>query len=282
MTQRAPAPLPRPRTVADAIETAGQALHERRLDEAERLARYVLRSNAANVDAVRILGHCLLQQGRFAEAADALQRPAQRTRSPELEALQARALAKSSRRGEAVALLQMAVTRRPPFPLAFLQLAELHDEEEAISTAAGVLEEGLALCPGEPILLMGLGYHHLRWGDRAAARRHFAAVHQLQPDRTDALLALAQVLGQEGEHAAAAALYERALVHQPWDGLSRIALAKCLLELGRRQEGEAQLRTAVRVDPRLWGLASSAQASVGNGRLFLRPSRAQARLRSGA
>jgi predicted Zn-dependent protease len=279
MTRRVPQ-LPRPRTVADAIEAAGQALRERRLDEAERLARDVLKSNRAHVDAARILGHVLVQQGRFDEAVEALRHPARRSRSAELEALQAHALTKASRKAEAVTVLLTAITRQTPFPLAFVQLAELLDEDDAAAEAARVLNAGLALCPKEPVLSMGLGYHHLRWGDRAAARRCFADVHAAHADRTDAILALAGVLAQDGEHMAAAALYERALLQAPQDGLSRIALAKCLLEGGRSNAGETQLRAAVRQDPRLWGLAASAQSSVGAaGRLFLSPSRARLHLR---
>lgn len=255
-------------------------MREQRLDEAERLARNVLKSNGANVDAARLLGYALVQQGRFAEAVEALRHPARRSRSSELEALQARALTKASRKAEAVAVLQTAITRQAPFPLAFVQLAELLDEDDADAEAADVLNTGLGLCPGEPVLSMGLGYHHLRWGERAAARRCFADVHTAHPDRTDAMLALAGVLAQDGEHLAAAALYEKVLLQAPQDGLSRIALAKCLLEAGRRSAGEAQLRVAVRQDPRLWGLAAAAQSSIGAaGRLFLSPSRARAHLR---
>lgn len=279
MTQRIP-PLPRPRTVADAVEAAGQALREHRLDEAERLARYVLKSNGAHVDAARILGYSLVKQGRFGEAVEALKHPARRSQSSELEALQARALTKASRKEEAVAVLRRAITRRPPFSLAFVQLAELLDEEDAAAEAADVLKAGLAICPGDTILSMGLGYHHLHWGERAAARRCFADVHAAHPQRRDAMLALAGVLAQDGEHLAAAALYERALLEAPQDGLSRIALARCLLEADRRSAGEVQLRVAVRNDPRLWGLAASAESAVGTaGRLFLSPGRARAHLR---
>ncbi|WP_197422701.1 MULTISPECIES: tetratricopeptide repeat protein [unclassified Phenylobacterium] len=89
------------------------------------------------------------------------------------------------------------------------------------------------------------------------------------------------MLSLGGEHLAAAQLYERALLEEPWDGVSRIALAKCLLEAGRREAGEAQLRAVVRGEPRLWGLAATAQCGVGPGRLFLRPSRAREHLRAG-
>ena len=80
----------------------------------------------------------------------------------------------------------------------------------------------------------------------------------------------------DGEFAAAADLYRRALQLRPEDAVSRIDLAKCLLEIGEREAGEAALRAATGSAAELAGLAITALAATSRGRFFLRPSAAAA------
>jgi len=96
-------------------------------------------------------------------------------------------------------------------------------------------------------------------------------VRAAAPDRVDAMVGLARTIALGGDYREAAALYRRALDLRPDDGPTRIALARCLLELGDREAGEAQLRTAIQQDPPLLGMAARALSSVPHGRFFLRP-----------
>ena len=72
------------------------------------------------------------------------------------------------------------------------------------------------------------------------------------------MVGLAHVLAAQGEYLAASDLYRRALNIQPDNAITRLALAKCLLEMGEGEAGEAELRTAARGRPeRLWPAISA-------------------------
>jgi tetratricopeptide (TPR) repeat protein len=268
-------------TVREALEQATFALQQRRLGEAERLASGVLKSDRGNIPAAQVLGQALLLQGRPEEAIAALQRAARRSGDPAIETLLARALGDAGRGEAALDLLRRATTRRPPYPLAFLELGDLLDRLGRAQEAIAVFEGGLALAPDAAVLKIGLGYLHLRRNDRAKARALFAQVRAAAPERRDALVALANVLALDGEYAAAADLYRQALGLRPDDAETRISLAKCLLEMGERDAGEAALRVAARGGPHLAGPALIALAATPHGRLFLKPSAAAKFLRAG-
>jgi len=257
-----------------ALAAAEQALRLGRPEEAERFAAQVLKSERLNVAAGRLLGTALLMQDRPAEAVEPLRRAARRGGDPGVETLLARALAGSGRTDEALAQLRQATARRPPWPQAFLelgdQLAALGRPDEA--TAA--FEAGLALVPDAQVLKVGLAYLRLKLGDRAQARALFEAVRAAAPERRDAQVGLAAVLAQDGAWAEAAELYRAAIEGRPDDAAVRIELARCLLEIGKREAGEATLRIAAGADPRLASQAAMALAATPRGRLFLRPSAA--------
>ncbi|CAN5306798.1 hypothetical protein BH11PSE2_BH11PSE2_08580 [soil metagenome] len=126
---------------------------------------------------------------------------------------------------------------------------------------------------------MSLGYLHQASGDLTAARAIFTTLAAAHPARHDAPLALADVLARQGDPAAAATLYARALDQRPDDPMTRVELAKCLLEIGQQHAGEAALRDAARAEPALTGLAITALTASPKGRAFLRPSAAAAFLR---
>jgi predicted Zn-dependent protease len=260
---------PRPASVAAALEQAAQALQAGRLDEAERLARGVVKASPANAAAAQLLGQSLLLQGRAADAIAPLQRAARRRQDPVLETLLAHALEETGRTDKAVELLREAATRRPAYPLAFVELGDLLRKLGRFDEALAVLESGLALVPDAAVLRMALGYVHLARHDRAQARALFQAVRDAAPGRYDARVALAQVLALDGDYATAAALYRDALALRPDDAATRIALGKCLLEMGEREAGETAIRTAGTMPG-----AIAALTAVPHGRAFLRPSQA--------
>ncbi len=240
--------------------------------EAERLAAGVLDTDRANPHAAQILGTALLLQGRAADAIERLSDVARRSGDPAVETLLARALAAAGRRDEASAQLRQATERRPPYPLAFLELGEALGTSGRPREGIAVLEAGLARIPAADGLRIALGYLHLQCNDRAAARGCFEKVRRAAPGRGDAMVGLAKVMALDGEHAAAAELYRRALALRPDDVGSGLGLAKSLLELGEREAGEAALRTSIRGSDQLAGLALGALTASSHGRFFLRPS----------
>jgi Flp pilus assembly protein TadD len=94
------------------------------------------------------------------------------------------------------------------------------------------------------------------------------------PQQPHILMALAQVMHLDGEYAAAADTYRRALALLPDDVATRKNLGACLLEMGERDAGEASIRAAVQTAPQLEGPAVISLAAASYGRFFLRPSTA--------
>lgn len=240
--------------------------------EAERIASEVLKANRTNVAAAQILGRALLMQNRVADAIVPLEKAARRNEDPVIETLLGNALAATGRSGEAIEQLRLAITRRPPYPLAFAelgsQLSRLGRIEESIAT----FEAGLAIAPGDSELLMGLGHLHLKINGRAKARALFLQVQATDPRRTDVLSALGNVLALDGEYAAAAENYRRVLALRPHDAMMQYNLGKCLLELGQREAGEAALRAAASAGLQMAAGAVNALSAASHGRFFLRPS----------
>lgn len=276
----------RPARTPDAADTtldaAVHALRSHRPEEAERLASGVLEASRGNVRAAQVLGQALVLQGRPGEAIAVLEKAARRRPDPVSETLLGRALALADRQEEALARLKRATGMRPVHAAAFLELGERLGELGRFDEAAEVFEQGLALTKGAVVLLLGRAHLQLKRRDITGALAVFEQAYAAAPERADVLagLAAARMLG--GEPALAADLYRRAVEAQPADGQSRINLAKCLLELGRREEGEAALRAAATAAPRLSGLALSALAAATHGRMFLRPSAASRFLRGEA
>ncbi len=274
MPKRSHLPLERPSTIGEALDRATLALRTGRFDEAVRLAADVLKSNQGNVLAAQVLGQALMLQNRPDEAIRPLQRVARRSQDPVIETLLGRAMIDAGRGDEGAEQLRLATTRRPPYPLAFLELGDWLGDMGRFEEGMAVFESGRTLAPDAIVLRVGLGYLHLKHNDRAKARALFQQLCAAAPERTDAAIGLANVLVLDGDYATAADLYRRALQLRPGDAVTRINLGKCLLELGGREAGETALRAAVRGASQLSGLAITALAATPHGRLFLRPSAA--------
>jgi tetratricopeptide (TPR) repeat protein len=270
--RRTPSP---PNKVSQALEGALFAFGAQRHDEAERLARYALASSPDNVVAAQVLGHTLLQRGRAVEAIDPLQAAAGRSNDPAIETLLAKVLAAAGRRDEAIARLRETTARPPAFPLAFLELGDQLAATGRFDEGIAVFESAIAVAPKVTVLQMGLGYLHLKRNDRVRARRHFLRARVAEPQRHDAIVALAKVAALDGDYAAAIDLYEHALGLRPHDPVTRVELGKCQLEMGARAAGEASLRAASRSGGPVVGLAITALATASRGRFFLRRSAAQ-------
>jgi tetratricopeptide (TPR) repeat protein len=264
----------RPTRGDDALDRAELALRAGQLAQAERAAFAALKANWADVRAARLLGQALMLQNRPGDAVAPLTRAARRTADPMTETLLAKALAGLGQTDEAAATLRAATLRRPVFPLAFLELGEQLRAAGRFDEAQRVLEEGLALAPAAHVLSVALAHVCLGRNDRVRARSLFGAVRAAEPQRLDAVLGLAGALVLDGDYAGAAALYRLALQARPDDAEARISLARCLLELGERDAGEATLRAATRGGAHNAAAAINALSSVGHGRAFLRPSAA--------
>jgi tetratricopeptide (TPR) repeat protein len=276
MSKRPPHPsnTQRPGSSSQVLESAALALRMQRPNEAERLAFGVLKSDRGNALAAQILGRALLMQNRADEAIAPLERAARRSDDPQIETLLAGALAAIGRGDEALDRLRRTIARRPPFPPAFLEYAGQLGKIGRVDEAIAVLESGLGLTPDAVDLRTELGYLHIKLNNRAKARAIFSQLLAAASERYDVLVGLAKVMALDGEYAAAADLYRRALGMRPDDAATRTNLGICQLEMGEREAGEASLRAITRGAPQLAGQAITTLAAASHGRFFLRSSAA--------
>ncbi len=241
------------------------------LEEAEQLASQVLKSDRGNTLAAEILGRALHAQNRLDEAIVHLAKFARRIDEPSIETLLAGMLAAVGRRDEALDHLRRAVARRPHYIPAFVELALQLRKTGQFDEAMTVAENGLTLEPQSVDLQLALGYVLAERNERTRAQAVFAKVHAAEPTHHEALLALAATVIWDGDYGRAADLYRRALAIKPLDD-TRIRLGKCLLELRKREEAEALLRTATHGVSQLAAPAVIAMVSASHGRIFLQPS----------
>jgi len=274
MSNRPPRPSEAANSGSRAIESALFALRMQRPDEAERLAAAVLKSDRRNTLAAQVLGRALVMQGRAVEAIAPLEKASRRANDPAIETELARTLATAGRLDEALDQLRRTTARRPPYPPAFLEGGAQLSKAGRLDEAVAVLEQGLAFAPEVLDLRMELGFIYLKRNDRRNARAMFSQVLAASPERHGVLPALAKVMALDGEYAAAADLFRRALAIGPDDAVTRNNLAICLFEMGEREAGEAALRAIVRDAPQIAGLAITSLAAASHGRFFLRPSAA--------
>jgi tetratricopeptide (TPR) repeat protein len=257
---------------AQALERAALALRQRQFGEAERLAAEVLRASRSDTAAVSILARALIAQNREEEAIAHLEKAARRSSDASIETLLGAALGGAGRRAEAIAYLRRATARRPLFTPAFQELAGQLAKSGCVEEAIAVVEGGVALAPEILDLQLDLARLHLYRNERGKAREILLTAREAAPGRPEILTELARVLLLDGEYASAADTYRHALALRPDDVMTRSNLAACLLEMGERDAGEANLRVAWRGGPQMLGRASHALAASSHGRFFFRPS----------
>lgn len=260
--------------VAQLLNQAFQALRAKQFDTARQLAAEALKSNRTDRNAVMILAHALIGQGRADEAITPLERAARRNDDPEVETLLGHVLCGARRTSDGIAQLRRTAARRPPYLPAFQELAGQLANTNEIGEAVGIIEEALALAPASIDLQLDLGRMHVRNNNRAEARRVLRAARITAPGRTDILTELAWAELLDGAYTEAADTYRHALGLRPDDALSRANLAICLMEMGKRKDGEAALRSVFRGRPHMLGRAAFALAASSHGRFFFRPSAA--------
>src|SRR5690349_7286556 len=116
------------------------ALRAKQFDVARQLASEALKSNRTDRNAVMILAHALIGQGRTEEAITPLERAARRNEDPELETLLGHALSAARRTDEGIAQLRRTAARRPPYLPAFQELAGQIANRGEIGAAIGIIE----------------------------------------------------------------------------------------------------------------------------------------------
>ena len=186
----------------------------------------------------------------------------------------ARHLCGSGRSADGIEQLRRTAARRPPYLPAFQELAGRLAKAGQLNEAIRTVEDGLSLAPESIDLKVDLGRLFLQNYECAKARTILMVAHDAAPGRPDILTELALALLSDGEYAAAADKFRHVLGLRPEDALARANLARCLLEMGDRDGGEAALRSVMRGRPHLLGRAAYVLAASSHGRFFFRPSTA--------
>ncbi|MGJ5051448.1 tetratricopeptide repeat protein [Bradyrhizobium oligotrophicum] len=257
---------------AQALQEAVHALRSRQFARAEQIAASILRTARTDRAALLVHSHALLGQHRASEAIAPLEKAALRGSDPELETLLGAALCESRRAADGIAQLRKTAARRPPFLPAFQELAGRLAKSGQLGEAIAVIEEALTLSPDSVDLQLDLGRLSLQANDRVRARTHLLAAREAAPGRPDILIELAWVQFLDGDYAEAADTYRHALGLRPDDTQTRANLAMCLAEMGDRDGAQAALRTVVRGRPHLLTRAAYTLAVTSHGRFFFRPS----------
>ncbi|WP_316186094.1 MULTISPECIES: tetratricopeptide repeat protein [unclassified Bradyrhizobium] len=257
---------------AQALQEAIHALRARQFARAEQIAASILRTARTDRAALLVQAHALLGQQRANEAIAPLEKAALRGSDPELQTLLGAALCESRRAADGIALLRKTAARRPPFLPAFQELAGRLAKSGQLGDAIAVIEEALTLSPDSVDLQLDLGRLSLQANDRVRARTHLLAAREAAPGRPDILIELAWVQFLDGDYAEAAGTYRHALGLRPEDTQTRANLAMCLMEMGDRAGAKAALRTVVRGRPHLLSRAAYTMVVSSHGRFFFRPS----------
>jgi len=264
-----------------ALRQGMAAVEHQRPDEAERIARDVLGRRPQHAGALHLLGLALLAQKRPRDAVAPLEQAAAATTDPVLETHFALALRDVGRKAEALAWLERATTRDPPFAAAFHELGLLYCSMRRYQDAEAALKRGLAAAPAVAELSVELGGVYICRADPANAKVAFARALTYAPGHVRALHGFGTAFLFEGEFERAADRFRQVLARNPEHMRARLDLAHCLLELGRLQDAVELLRALVRAAPQHYGKALKLLASSGRGRFWLRPSMAAAALQLG-
>lgn len=263
----------------DLLQQATFALNSNRPQEAQRIAKQILKTDPRRTRALHILGGALLMQDRAADAIPSLEEAARALRDPETDTLLAIALRRIGRNEDALSRLKRATKRRPPFGPAFHELGFLLLSMEHYKEAIEVLTRGLELLPMMPELAILLGNVFLACRNFPNARVFFARALNISPNSLDAMYGLGLAHWRLCEYQAAADLFRRCLMRNPDDVSTWLSLGHCLLELGQCDAGYDCFRRVARGDSKRYTSALTALVNSGRSRFWLKPSAAERFLR---
>jgi tetratricopeptide (TPR) repeat protein len=254
------------------LQQAIMALNAQRPGDAERLAGEVLRADPRHVAALKVAGRAVRLQGRAADAIALLEPAARLSHDAELDTELALALRLAGRADDAVSRLRRAVKRTPPYPPAFAEFAQLLISLKRYDEAAETLRRGVDAAPMASALHAQLGLLLLERRKHVEAKTVFNRLIALYPGFPDALFGLGKTHQELHENEPAAAYLRQYLTARPAHWGAWISLGHCLLALGDFEAGYDCFRTAARGDPKHYTYALSSLVKAPRGRFWLKPS----------
>jgi len=194
----------------------------------------------------------LQKQGRWAEAQEnylrALDDPDCLDRADVWRNLALNASAHGDRSG-AIAFLEKAVTERPGFARALVNLGELYRVAGRMPEAVAAFERAVAADPNDPVARIDLGSARIDTDRLDDAVEQLRAAIALQPDAPEAHYNLGNALARLKRPAEAEGAYLSAIRIRPGYSDAHLNLANLWLHAGRFEDALGHLETALRADP---------------------------------
>jgi Flp pilus assembly protein TadD len=196
------APKPQAGAVSDAVvDTIGRAIDEQRLADGGRMLDQALLGGATDPRLYVLEGRLSLARGQpgdtLSEVAPALSRPETRADALEYEGI---ALSLLNRSGEALAVLQKAVTENPSAWRAWNALASEYDRLRDWTQSESAYDHALVDSDGAAIVLNNRGFSRLLQGRLDSARDDFVAALEKKPDLTAARVNLRLEMAMKGDY----------------------------------------------------------------------------------
>ena len=199
--------------------------------------RQVVDLNPAHDEARRQLARCLVQIGRYQEAAEHLEFLLRKTPGdPHLRTLLARSQHDLGQRDEAVRLLDAVLRDHPDHGLALRERARLALAAEKFADAETWFRQALRALPYNYEASWGLHQALQGQGKGAEAKAQLAHAQQLKN-------------GQERIHE----IQTHQMTLRPFDAALHGELGELLIQTGQVETGEHWLRSALHLDPNLSG-----------------------------
>ncbi len=221
-------------------------------DEAggERALLEILAANDTLVDGWVSLGKIYRRQGRFTEAVAAFREAhARRPLDPGLASRLATALLAAQQPAEAEQLLLAAQDEHPDDPYLVFALARVLEKTGRLGEAEVMFRRSLELDPHSAPAHVRLAALALQRGDVVAVEAELAAARQLDPRVPEAHLVEGQLFERRKSFDEAVQAYRDELELSPRDLPAALALSRLEGALGRPDEQERVLRTAIRANP---------------------------------
>ncbi len=151
--------------------------------------------------------------------------------------------------GRAAMLTQAAMNAGLRAPIIVRMVAEALANQGRASDAMRLLQHGLAVMPGDPWLMVGVGAQHLAMLRNDEARHVFEAAVKAHPDAAEPHFALGKARALAGDVAGARASLERAIELAPDYVEARAAFANLLARGGDGAAARTHAEHALRLAP---------------------------------
>ena len=266
MVRQIPEIAPLPAAREDSIRAALEALRANRPLRAEEICRHYLDGNPGSVEHLRLLGHALSKQSRYAEAEQTVRVALSlRPDFPHLHEDLGSVLALQDRHEEAVPHFQRAIQLEPRLPLAQKKLGQSLATLGRGREADAAFEEFFEQTPGKG--QVALAMEHLRADRKSEAIDTLRGALREDPDNVDAMRCLAGIfMREQGRASDAEALLRRATARAPDFAVAWSMLANLLRESGRHREAIdcfSKVASLEPDNPAAWAGLGATHAHVG-------------------